>query len=210
MLKKEIFPAVLSTNLADFNSKIKKLKGSAKKIHIDIMDGEFVCNSTIHAHHIKGIKQFYTSIHLMVFNPEDYVGDFSELNADEFIFHFEAAKNPVEVVKKIRRTSMKIGLAVNPETPVAKIRKLIPFVDIVLVMTVHPGFGGQSMIKSCLKKISQIRKISRKIKIGIDGGVNPETSSFIRNMPLDFVVAGWVLQGKNVKERINFLANKIN
>lgn len=210
MVKKEIFAAVLSTNLADFNSKIKKLKGSAKKIHIDIMDGKFVDNSTIHAHHITGIKPFYTSIHLMAFNPEDYVEDFSELNVDEFIFHFEASKYPIEVIKKIRNASMKVGLAINPKTSVAKIRKLIPLVDLVLVMTVNPGFGGQSMIESCLKKVSQIKKIYGKVKIGIDGGVNPDTAGFIRNLPLDFVVAGWVLKERNVKERMKFLANKIS
>lgn len=206
---KQILPAILSNSVADFREKIEKCKKCAKKLHVDIMDGVFVKNKTIQSKSLRGLSRFYISVHLMAFNPENYIEELSEKNVDELIFHYEATENHKEVIKRIRETPMKVGLAISPETSVQQIRKLLPLVDLVLVMTVHPGAGGQEMIEVCLRKIKQIKRFSQKMIVGIDGGVNPESSRAFKKLHLDFVVAGWVLKGTSVKKRMEELSRFI-
>lgn len=182
----QIIPAVLAKNLREFKKQFSKIKW-AKKIQIDITDGRFVKTRTLNFDVLKkNLPKTKIQLHLMVNDPEKYVTKL----ADGIIFHVESGK---DIIDKLISKNITPGIAFNPETNVNNYKDLIKKAKIAQIMTVEPGKMGRRFQKYQLKKIQQIKKINPKIKIGLDGGINPETIKLIKQKP-DFLVVGSAIQ----------------
>lgn len=203
-----ISPSILSSDFANLESEIKKLeKNGADWVHIDVMDGHFVPNLTIGAPVVKAIRcvtNIPLDVHLMIENPEKYIKDFALAGSDIITFHYEASKNNVDdLIGMIRSYGKKVGLSIKPKTEVAEVEKYIKDVDLVLIMTVEPGFGGQKFMPDCAEKISEIKKISTHVIVEVDGGINIETASYCKKLGVDALVAGnYIFSSDNMKEAI--------
>ena len=159
-----IAPSILSSDFANLESEIKKLeKNGADWVHVDVMDGHFVPNLTIGAPVVKALRRVTNiplDVHLMIENPEKYIQDFALAGSDIITFHYEAAKDNVDyLIGLIRSYGKKVGLSIKPKTKVSEIEKYIKDVDLVLIMTVEPGFGGQKFMPDCAEKISEIKNL---------------------------------------------------
>ena len=215
MSKIQIAPSILSADFANMATEIKRIEqGGADLVHCDVMDGVFVPNITFGIKMVADIRKVTSlplDVHLMIVNPEKYVQEFAKAGADYITVHYEACKdNLIEVLKLIKSTGKKCGAVINPDTPVEKIKDAIAYCDMVLVMSVFPGFGGQKFIAEVLDKCKQIRKIidnsGKNILLEIDGGVNRETINSVIESGVDIAVAGSaVFKAKDIKEEINFL-----
>jgi ribulose-phosphate 3-epimerase len=183
----EIIPGILVHTLKELKEKLHLLSW-AKKVHIDIMDGKFVPNKTISALTLKkAIPKMDIQIHLMAYKPHKYVNTFSRMGVKELIIHAEAAKETPEVLEYIREKGMKAGIAFNPETKIAHHEHSLVHADLALVMTVHPGFSGQTFLKTPIRKIAEIKKHNPLVQVGVDGGINEHTCRLVRNT--DFAIA---------------------
>ncbi len=183
----EIIPGIIAHTLKELKEKLRLLSW-AKKIHIDIMDGRFVPNKTISALTLKkALPRMDMQIHLMAYKPYLYVSKFARLGTKEFIFHAEATKKTAETLEMVRESGMKAGIAFNPETKIEKHNDALLHADIAHVMTVHPGFSGQSFMKAPLRKIAEIKKQNPTIIVGVDGGVNRQTCRLLHGA--DFAIA---------------------
>ncbi|OHB59592.1 MAG: ribulose-phosphate 3-epimerase [Planctomycetes bacterium RBG_13_44_8b] len=163
-------------------------------LHLDIMDGHFVPNITIGPPVIAKIRKcsnlFFDS-HLMISEPEKYADDFIKAGVDNITFHIEVVPNPKDFIKKLHDSGISAGLCLNPETPVSAIEKYAPLADMILVMTVHPGFGGQSFIRDAAEKIKPIREIvGPDIRVEVDGGIDAQTAPIVTALGADTLVAG--------------------
>ena len=208
MNKIYISPSILSSDFANLESEIKKLeKNGADWIHVDVMDGHFVPNLTIGAPVVKALRRVTNiplDVHLMIENPEKYIKDFALAGSDIITFHYEASKNNVnEIIDLIRSYGKKVGLSIKPKTKVSEIEKYIKDVDLVLIMTVEPGFGGQKFMPDCAEKIKEIKNISTQVIVEVDGGINIETASYCKKLGVDALVAGnYIFSSDNIKEAI--------
>lgn len=186
--------------------------------HIDVMDGEFVEKNTTqvmleYSQTIKQISNIPLDVHLMVSNVEKYVEEYIALQPNIITFHYEAVQNKEEMLKiidKIKNNNIKVGISIKPATPVEKIYELMPYIHMVLVMTVEPGKGGQKLIPETLIKIQQIKEYITKnnieIDIEADGGINEQTIEQVRKVGTDIVVAGSaIINAKDYKEAIKKL-----
>ena len=199
MKKFMLAPSILSADFAKMGEEVRSMElCGADFIHYDVMDGVFVNNITFGLKMLEDIRP-YTRLpidaHLMIVNPEKYVERFAKAGADYITVHYEACKeNLREVLELIRSTGVKRGAVINPDTPVEKIKDVIPLCDMVLVMSVFPGFGGQKFIPSALDKLREIRGIidgqDREILLEIDGGVTAENVQAIKAAGADVIVAG--------------------
>ena len=197
--KVKIAPSILSADFSKMGEEIRSLEQSgADMVHCDVMDGVFVPNITFGIKMVEDIRK-ETSLpldcHLMIVHPEKYVEKFAAAGADYILVHYEACKdNLAEVLKKIKKTGAKCGAVINPDTPVSAIADEIPLCDMVLVMSVFPGFSGQKFIPSVLDKVREIRAIvdglGRDIEIQIDGGINAETAMQAKAAGATVLVAG--------------------
>ena len=203
-----IAPSILSSDFANLESEIKKLeKNGADWIHVDVMDGHFVPNLTIGAPVVKALRRVTNiplDVHLMIENPEKYIKDFALAGSDIITFHYEASKNNVDdLIVMIRSYGKKVGLSIKPKTKVSEIEKYIKDVDLVLIMTVEPGFGGQKFMPDCAEKISEIKNISTQVIVEVDGGINIETATQCKKLGVDALVAGnYIFSSDNMKEAI--------
>ena len=195
----KIAPSMLSADFSKMGEELARVENAgADIIHLDVMDGIFVPNITFGIKMVADLKKIATKpldCHLMIVSPEKYVKKFAEAGADYVTVHYEACKeNLANVLKLIKSCGVKCGLVINPDTPVEKIVNEIPLCDMVLVMSVFPGFGGQSFISDVLVKVSEIRDIIDKnhynCLIEIDGGINPQTALAAKKAGCDVLVAG--------------------
>ncbi|RMD57441.1 ribulose-phosphate 3-epimerase [Candidatus Woesearchaeota archaeon] len=185
----EIVPGILAKNLKELKEQLEAVHW-AKKVHIDIMDGRFVPEKTIQLKELKkAFPESEVQIHLMAEKPESYIKKYARLGCHEFIIHSEATTLQERTLCEIKCTGMKAGIAFNPKTAISKHSSALKESDIALVMTVNPGAYGQRMLKTPLKKISQIRRISKRIKIGVDGGFNKKTCGLVSQQGADFAIA---------------------
>ena len=191
-------PSLLSCDFAYLSEAIKKIENNnGSWVHIDVMDGIFVPEITFGQPVVRCIRPLTKlpfDVHLMTEKPENQIESFAKAGADLITFHYEAAVHHHRIVQQIHSLGKKAGISIVPSTPVSSILPLLPFVDLVLVMTVNPGFGGQKLIPSCVKKISDLVKFREEhglnFMISVDGGVNAETLPLVVNAGSDVVVSG--------------------
>ena len=193
MRKILIAPSILSADFSKLGEEIRSLEASgADWIHIDVMDGNFVPNITIGPVVVRSIRQSTKlpfDVHLMINNPGAYIEPFAKAGSDIITFHIEAEDDPVEVIRLIKYFKKKAGVSIRPNTGIKSIEKILPMVDMVLVMTVEPGFAGQGFIYDCLPKIEELRKIFSK-DIQVDGGLNESTAGLVIKAGANVIVAG--------------------
>ena len=195
-----ISPSLLSADFANLERDIKLVEeAGADWLHIDVMDGHFVPNITIGVPVVKSIKKVATiplDVHLMIENPEKYVEVFKNAGADIITFHYEAVKDVAAVVKLIKSFGIKAGLSIKPNTPAEEIFEFLPILDLVLIMTVEPGFGGQSFMHDCVQKIAEIKQIApERLIIQVDGGINNVTGHICTSLGANSLVAGNYIYG---------------
>ncbi|RLF30441.1 MAG: ribulose-phosphate 3-epimerase [Thermoplasmata archaeon] len=209
-----VAPSILSADFSKLGEEIKAVEmAGADWIHIDVMDGHFVPNLTIGPVVVKSIRKTTSlpfDVHLMISNPEKYIERFVDAGADILTVHIETVENPLEVINKIRDLGCKAGLTLNPDTPFKRISEFVSEVDLVLIMTVYPGFSGQKFKEEMIPKISEARKkidsIRRDIYLEVDGGINDKTSILAKNAGADVLVAGnHVFKNKNYEKAISLL-----
>jgi ribulose-phosphate 3-epimerase len=197
----EIAPSILSADFAVLADEISQVEKTGIKIlHLDVMDGHFVPNISIGPPVIAKIRKHSNLVfdsHLMISEPEKYADAFIKAGVNHITFHIEVVPNPTDFIKKLHDSGVSAGLCLNPETPVSKIEKFAHLADMLLVMTVHPGFGGQSFILEAAKKIKPIRQlVGKDIRIEVDGGIDAETARIVAELGADTLVAGNAIFGK--------------
>ncbi|MEK5174752.1 ribulose-phosphate 3-epimerase [Heyndrickxia sp. FSL W8-0496] len=194
----KIAPSILSANFSKLADEIKDVeRAGADYIHIDVMDGHFVPNITMGplvVEAIRPITKLPLDVHLMIENPDQFIESFVKAGADYITVHVEACKHLHRTIQHIRSFGVKAGVVLNPATPVEMIKHVLKDIDMVLLMTVNPGFGGQSFIKSVLPKIKQVKELidqeGLNIEIEVDGGINPETAKLCTDAGANVLVAG--------------------
>ena len=212
----KISPSILSADFSKLGAEIQNLeKANADLIHIDVMDGHFVPNITIGPEVITKLRK-YTSlpfdVHLMISPVNNFIKNFAEAGSDIITIHPEATDNLIDTIKKIKSYNKKAGVCLNPETPVEKVIPVLNLIDVVLIMSVHPGFGGQKFIKETLDKVKILRKEidskNFKTQIEIDGGINFENAKMAKEAGVDILVSGTTIFKENegdLKKNIQLL-----
>lgn len=204
----KISPSILASDYANLQSELDRISTS-DMIHIDVMDGHFVPNISIGAPVVAACKKVCNvpfDVHLMISNPLDYVEDFANAGADIICFHTECDSDTEQTIDKILSFGKKAALAIKPATPIDEVVKYLDKISMVLVMTVEPGFGGQSFMESTMPKIEAIRKINPDIDIEVDGGINADTVKIAAKAGANVFVAGSaVFKSENPAETIALL-----
>ncbi|WP_339145772.1 MULTISPECIES: ribulose-phosphate 3-epimerase [unclassified Sutcliffiella] len=205
----KIAPSILSADFAHLGKDILDVdQGGADYIHIDVMDGHFVPNITIGpliVEAVRPITKLPLDVHLMIENPDAYIVDFAKAGADIISVHVEACRHLHRTIQHIKAQGVKAGVVINPATPVESIIPILNNVDLVLLMTVNPGFGGQAFIHDVLPKIKQVASLVRErglsIDIEVDGGVNPETAKLCVEAGANVLVAGSAIYNKEDRKQ---------
>jgi ribulose-phosphate 3-epimerase len=191
-----IAPSILSADFANLEAELKTIS-SSDLIHVDVMDGHFVPNLTIGVPVVARLQEITTvplDVHLMIEYPERWAGNYAETGASSVTFHLEASTKPKEVISQIRSSGSKVGIAIKPGTAFADVSELLDLADMLLVMTVEPGFGGQGLIESVIPKITQardfIKEHSLEVSVQVDGGVGLANIEVLARAGADTFVAG--------------------
>lgn len=210
----KVAPSILSVLNNDLNEVIKTLEdANVTYLHLDVMDNVFVPNYTFDESLVKKIKEqtkMIVDTHLMIHNPDDIIDNYIDTNSDYLCFHIEASNNPLKIVEKIKAKNLKCGVSIKPNTPVEAILELLPFLDLVLVMSVEPGFGGQKFMEGMLEKVKLLKQLRTDNKynylIEIDGGINNITSLLAKDAGCDIIVVGtYLFNQKDIKKTIEDL-----
>lgn len=191
-------PSILSADFTNLGASLSFIEEKGGDwIHIDVMDGHFVPNLTLGAPIVRSLRaktRLPFDVHLMVTNPEALIRDFIDAGSDYITFHIETAIHANRLISQIHEAGIKAGISIVPSTPVSVLKEVLPIVDLVLVMTVNPGFGGQVMITSCLEKVRELKKIQQECNfsyiVSVDGGVNSKTLPDVLEAGTDVVVSG--------------------
>jgi len=210
-MKIKIAPSILSANFSDLKGELKKVeRAGADLIHVDVMDGHFVPNITIGpvvVKYMRKVTKLPLDVHLMIKNPAKYIAPFVNAGSDMITVHIETVslKGLAAIAKSLRSKGIKVGISLNPMTPITKIKNVLSLVDFVLIMSVNPGFGGQAFIPSAVKKIKRLRAIFKK-DISVDGGINNINAKLVKKAGANILVAGsYIFGAKNSKLAINSL-----
>jgi len=216
---KKIAPSILSADFSRLGDEVRAIeKGGADVIHIDVMDGHFVPNITIGPLVVQGLKKLTSlplDVHLMIENPERYIEVFAQAGSDWITIHAEVCPNLKRMIKKIRQLNVRPGIVLKPATSLKTLYPVLDHLDLVLLMSVNPGFGGQSFIPSTLKKIERLRKMidqnCYRLEIEVDGGVKVENIEEVSKAGGDiFVVGTGIFKTKDYGETIRRLRQEIN
>jgi len=216
MKKIQISPSILSANFSQLGNEIKRLEdGGADMIHVDVMDGHFVPNLTIGPPVIKALRNYTKlpfDVHLMIAPVHKYIKDYANAGADIITIHPEATDNLVDSINHIKELKKKIGISLNPDTEIKIISHLLDQIDLVLIMSVFPGFGGQKFIPNVLDKIKELKKIKDKknlnFDIEVDGGINFDNSKLVIEAGANILVSGTTIFKNNkgdIKKNIDTL-----
>ena len=207
-----IAPSILSADFGNLQASIEQVQ-DAKWLHIDVMDGHFVPNLTIGPVVVKGLRNYTKQVldtHLMIANPLEYAEAFVKAGSDRITFHLEAVHNPIKVANEIRKLGVPVGISIKPKTDVKTLLAVLEHVDLVLVMSVEPGFGGQSFLPQALDKIRELSTLKKVIDnnylIEVDGGINKETAKLCKEAGVDVLVAGsYIFDSKDPAKRMEEL-----
>lgn len=210
-MKIKIAPSILSADFTHLAAELKKVEeAGADLIHVDVMDGHFVPNITIGPVVVKYLRKatlLPLDVHLMIENPVKYLDAFVKAGSDMITVHIETVSlgELSAIAKKLKAKRVKLGISLNPATPLLRINKALTLVDFVLVMSVNPGFGGQAFIPGAINKIKRLRAIFKK-DISVDGGINNITARLVKNAGANVLAAGsYIFGAKNIKKAINNL-----
>lgn len=200
-----VAPSILSADFSKLLQEVQEIREyGAKFLHIDVMDGHFVPNITMGPvvyKDLKGKVDLVFDVHLMITDPLKYAKDFVLAGADYITFHYEAVTDPFDAIETIKKLGVKVGLSIKPNTPVEVLSNLLPYLDMVLVMSVEPGFGGQKFISNALDKIAYLSAQKKQYHyhyyIEVDGGINNETARLCKNAGCEVIVAGTYIFGSD-------------
>jgi ribulose-phosphate 3-epimerase len=214
MKKIIVAPSILSANFANLQKDIQRIENAgADWLHIDVMDGHFVPNITIGAPVVKSIRKvtnLFFDVHLMISEPQKYYQDFQKVGANLITFHSEVNINKKKLIQDIKDSGIKVGISIKPKTNILEIEELLSYLDLVLIMTVEPGLGGQSFMDNMVYKINDLKSLINKHKcnclIEVDGGINNQTAKVCINAGVDVLVSGsYIFSSKDIKESLKTL-----
>ena len=209
MKKIIVAPSLLAADFSRLKEEVQEVeKCGAEYLHLDVMDGNFVPNISYGSPVISAIRphsNLVFDVHLMVEEPDRFIKDFVDAGADIITVHVEATKHLHRTIQLIKSYGKKVGVALNPATPIETLKHVVKEIDMILIMSVNPGFGGQAFIPEVLSKIEELRKLSPEMDIEVDGGVNDKTVEAIKEAGANVLVAGSYLFSGNYKEKIELM-----
>lgn len=212
----KIAPSILACDFSQMGNELLKVANAgADIVHMDVMDGHFVPNISFGPDIIKSLRKICSipfDVHLMISDPKKYIQAFVDAGADNITFHIESDSDPYKIIKKVRSLGKSVGISFNPTTDISNIIPFLPLVDIILVMTVEPGFGGQPFLESQIPKIIKLRSLIDQnhfnCLIEVDGGVDAEISNSLKKSGVDICVAGTsIFKSGNIKQTIDQMKN---
>ena len=216
-MKNYLSPSILAADFWNLGEQVRAVeRGGASYLHVDVMDGVFVPSISFGIPILEALKRKTTlllDVHLMIVQPERYIETFASLGADMINFHLEATEDPLGVIEKIRSLGTKVGITIKPATPVSALEPYLKLVDMVLIMTVEPVFGGQSLMPDCVEKVRQLRartqELGMELDIEVDGGVKENNLEMILEAGANVIVAGSAVFGGNPEERTRLFVEKM-
>jgi ribulose-phosphate 3-epimerase len=217
-MKNYLSPSILAADFWSLGEQIRAVeRGGASYLHVDVMDGVFVPSISFGMPVLQALKRKTTlllDVHLMIVEPERYIETMASMGADLINFHLEATSDPLEVIQKIRSLGKKVGITIKPATPITALYPYLELVDMVLIMTVEPGFGGQSIMMDCVEKVRQLRKkvteLGLPLDIEVDGGIKESNLEMVLEAGANVIVAGSAIFGGNPEERTRLFVEKMN
>ena len=210
----KLAPSILSADFARLLEDVKKVENAGcEYLHIDVMDGHFVPNITLGPGIVKSLRRDVNMVfdtHLMIENPDNYIKDFVDAGSDLIVVHVEACRHLHRTIQNIKSQNVKAGVALNPATPIETIKHVLEDVDMVLIMTVNPGFGGQSFIEGMIDKIKELKQIidekNLKVDIQVDGGIKPSNIHQVVEAGANVIVAGSaIFNSENIEETVRLM-----